>query len=689
MRRMFLLAFGALVLACANATPDPEAPSLDVYPIPARAADQLAASGRVVNRAPDRSSVAGAPTQWRYGGPFTGGPIDSHDAGVPDASHTDAGSPGPNQFDAGTPDVGVAIIPDAWLPTDGSHGDSGPPHVEPVDAGSPHLVDAHVAPVDAYLAPVDAYVPPPDAYVPPVDAYVPRDAYVAPTDAGAHDAGHDAGMPDAGPPPGTVSTLVLYDIGGTYGWLGELYAVSTGNLASHFGSWTAVAARSYSCGQISTYSAVIYLGSSFDEPLPSCLLDDVAGTTIPVMWVDYNLGELVTRVGATAFASRYGFAATRLDTTNPFSSVRYHGRTLTRDVHNPNGVAIDVSDHARVTELATGVRANGTTAPWAVRSGNLTFVSEIPYSFVSEEDRVLAFEDMLFDLLAPTTPERHRALLRLEDVSPASNPAELRAIADYLSPRGIPFGVGVVSRYRDPHGFYNAGVPQNVGFADAPDVVAALRYMQSHGGTIVMHGWTHQWDGGNNPYDGVTGDDTEFFRIRENPDESFDWAGPLPEDSIPWATMRMQSAAADFRAAGLAVPTIFEFPHYAASVNAYTAVTMTMPVRWERGSYYSGTLGGGTIDHSRVIRQLFPYVVRDAYGSTVIPENLGNIEPTSWHGLPSRMPVDLIRAADRNLVVRDGVAGFFFHPFYPIEYMEQTVEGMRALGYQFVSPTSL
>ena len=32
---------------------------------------------------------------------------------------------------------------------------------------------------------------------------------------------------------------------------------------------------------------------------------------------------------------------------------------------------------------------------------------------------------------------------------------------------------------------------------------------------------------------------------------------------------------------------------------------------------------------------------------------------------------------------------FFFHPFLPIELMEQTVEGMRNLGYTFVSPTSL
>jgi hypothetical protein len=37
----------------------------------------------------------------------------------------------------------------------------------------------------------------------------------------------------------TTSTLVLYDTTNTYGWLGELYAIAGGNLASHFGQITA------------------------------------------------------------------------------------------------------------------------------------------------------------------------------------------------------------------------------------------------------------------------------------------------------------------------------------------------------------------------------------------------------------------------------------------------------------------
>ena len=37
--------------------------------------------------------------------------------------------------------------------------------------------------------------------------------------------------------------------------------------------------------------------------------------------------------------------------------------------------------------------------------------------------------------------------------------------------------------------------------------------MIRRGGVLIAHGYTHQWDGGSNPYNGVTGDDLEFYRV--------------------------------------------------------------------------------------------------------------------------------------------------------------------------------
>ena len=43
-------------------------------------------------------------------------------------------------------------------------------------------------------------------------------------------------------------------------------------------------------------------------------------------------------------------------------------------------------------------------------------------------------------------------------------------------------------------------------------MVGALKYMQTHGGTLLEHGYTHQFGNVANPYDGVSANDFEFYR---------------------------------------------------------------------------------------------------------------------------------------------------------------------------------
>jgi hypothetical protein len=81
--------------------------------------------------------------------------------------------------------------------------------------------------------------------------------------------------------------------------------------------------------------------------------------------------------------------------------------------------------------------------------------------------------------------------------------------------------------------------------------------------------------------------------------------------------------------------------------------------------------------------------VTDVYGWKVIPENIGNYEPVAYNNHPARLPADLVRAARANLAVRDGVASFYFHPYYPISNLRSIVSGVKSAGYTFVSPSSL
>ena len=326
----------------------------------------------------------------------------------------------------------------------------------------------------------------------------------------------------------------------------------------------------------------------------------------------------------------------------------------------------------------------------------------MPFSYISETDRYIAFSDLLFPALAPTATPSHLALVRLEDVDPTADPAAMRHFADYLYSQHVPFSVGVIPEYTDPNGYYNGGMKQTITLAQEPALVSALKYMQSKGGTIIEHGFTHQYSNIANPYNGVTGDDAEFYRARcsatQQPPYTFDspcqnsdyvvWTGPLPGDSALWATARAMAGRLLFAQAGLSQPAIWETPHYFASAADYMGIDTVYSTRYEREIFPSGLLSG-SLDYSHIFGQFFPYVVHDAYGEKVIPENLGNYEPTVANNNPPRLPADIIHNAQVNLAVTQGVASFFFHPTYPLSDLQQVVAGIKALGYTFVSPASL
>ena len=405
------------------------------------------------------------------------------------------------------------------------------------------------------------------------------------------------------------------------------------------------------------------------------------------MWMYDNIWQLTA--ADPNFVAKRGFTWKQFDTST-VSEVDYKGTATTRDTLNQGGIMDDVIyDPTKASVVATSVRADGTTFPWAVRSGNFTYVGEVPYSYVGMDDRYIAFSDMLFDTLAPTAVTRHRALVRIEDVGPDADPAELRAVTNYLYSKKIPFSVAVYPRYVDPNGVNNGGKAEDYTLLSRPKVVTELKYMQSHGGTLLMHGYTHQYGKVANPYDGVSANDFEFYLAHIDATNTVVYDGPVKEDSATWTTGRLVSSALTFAMAGLGTPTVFEPPHYAASATDYTTFNSLFGKRYDRGLYFPGVLSGGTVDYSRLDGQFFPYSVRDVYGSAVVPENIGNVEPEAFNNHPPRLPADILASAKRNLVVRDGTASFFYHPYLGTSYLQQIVTGIQGMGYTFVPANSM
>ncbi|WP_426511202.1 hypothetical protein ACPPVO_11565 [Dactylosporangium sp. McL0621] len=258
----------------------------------------------------------------------------------------------------------------------------------------------------------------------------------------------------------STKTLVLYDYTGQYAWLGEDYGMMATNLVSHFGAWTAHPVGTYTAGELSKYSAVVYVGSTYDEPIPTAFLDDVLTTTKPVVWLYDNIWQLTAR--SADFATKYGYTWKGFDVSN-VAEVDYKGTALTRDTRNLAGIMdYAVYDSSKAVSVADAVRADGTKFPWGIKSGNLTYIGEIPFSYITSNDRYLAFSDLFYDVLAPQTAARRRALRRAGRVRVATRSPVDSAPFGTAAPRGrtprrvrpsrcaLPLGARAAVRRRPP-----------------------------------------------------------------------------------------------------------------------------------------------------------------------------------------------------------------------------------------------
>jgi uncharacterized protein YdaL len=303
--------------------------------------------------------------------------------------------------------------------------------------------------------------------------------------------------------------------------------------------------------------------------------------------------------------------------------------------------------------------------------------------------------DLLHDMLGIQHAESHKAMVRLEDVDAKVSVAAMKTLSDYLLSKHIPFSIAAIPHYKDPLGYANGGVPEDIPLAQATNMRQALDYALQRGGEIVMHGYTHQYGAVKDPWTGVSGDDYEFWDIVNN--------APVPEDSTAWALGRLNAGVAELTGAGY-TPLAWETPHYVASPLTSKAVTQVFGTTYQRVVYFTGDKPdfGAHAGKDFSAGQIFPYIVqRDYYGQRVLPENLGNIEydihqvdPTSFLTYTWQ---DIALNAKYALAVRDGFGSFFFHPFWlepdvgtpGLSDFKQLVDAINALGYTWTVPSQL
>lgn len=426
-------------------------------------------------------------------------------------------------------------------------------------------------------------------------------------------------------------------------------------LLGHFNARTRVlGVNEYVPHTFSRYNLVVFIGFNANYTPPARFQEDVLASRVPVIWMDTGFKEFSAR---PEVRKTFGFTVSHIDSLSVFDVVRTGSATFTKG--EPNINVVEIADRKKLDIVATAYSsARRQELPYILRSGMLTYIADCPFASATETDRYIYFCDMLHDILGQKHEESHTALIRIEDVNPLENPGSLRKIADILSARGIPFLVGVSPFYVSP------GEGIRVSLSDRPDLVDALRYMAQNGGTVVMHGVTHQ-------YRGVTGVDYEFW------DEST--GRPVRDETTEGISRKLEQGIQEFMKNGI-YPLVWETPHYAGSFRLYETI----------GKYFNTCMEQRLAIEDLDDGQFFPYMINnDLFGQRNIPENLGYVPLDPDPAIGKAAVQRIIAGAKAGLAVRDGFASCFFHAFVNPDLLEEIVDGVQALGYTYMDVRDL
>lgn len=433
------------------------------------------------------------------------------------------------------------------------------------------------------------------------------------------------------------SVLVIADRIAGYEGYARTYPRIVTLLLSHFSARTTWKfADKVTSGDVAGADVVVYLGDNATEPTPLSALTALRSARRIVL-IQYHLVDL--RDAGIAFKDVAGSGS--YETLPSHTMLEYHRRV-------GQYAADDFTRIAALPEAVTAeLRLPHERVPFVVRDGNATFING-PINFDDEFDDVHYFgaavvADALWDALGSRqVVQQHEAMLRLEDVSVQTPPARLRAIVSMLYRAGVPYGIGLI-----PDQWIKGTNLKKL--AEEPDLVETLRWAESHGATIVVHGLHHSYN---------SAEDFEFW--------DGDHDRPLAYDSATWMRGRITEAIADEVALGLH-PRMWETPHYSASPTDYGEVARKFLVAWEQRR----PLGW------------FPWVLqRDEYGQVLLPEDLGYVS------FDRRLNVaQQLKRARTLLVCRGCIAAGFLHPSTVTDSdVLAYVTGLRALGYVFVDP---
>lgn len=283
--------------------------------------------------------------------------------------------------------------------------------------------------------------------------------------------------------------------------------------------------------------------------------------------------------------------------------------------------------------------------------------------------------EVFHEIFQEQLEKKRPAYIRLEDIHPLVDPQKVKEIVEVLKEKKIPFMMAVIPVYTNPE------TGQQFHFSNSPKLLKVLKDAQQNGGSIILHGYTHQfresetgegfefWDVENNtPI--YAGADEEFILQEEgefsNKEDYDKYLKDLTEFETNYIEEKLTQGIQELTNYGL-YPLAFEAPHYTMSQNGYKVVS----------KYFSTYVGQIQLsDKDWEIMDSPPYITESSFfnGLTLLPETMGYVDPDNPQAIQEMME----RAEDYE-VSDDGVLSAFYHPYLGVNQFNTLIEEMEQL----------
>ncbi|MGE6617982.1 DUF2334 domain-containing protein [Bacillus mycoides] len=405
----------------------------------------------------------------------------------------------------------------------------------------------------------------------------------------------------------------------------------------------------------SSYTHIVYIGEKKEDFSIAAkqFLENFSG---PILVLGQNVEQL---------SNRFSFITLK-ETDIRIHTIEYPTNQLKNELHEER---LMKKIETKGTTLAYALSADG-THPLIIQQGTSYYVAT-PNLFDWMSHYV---GEMLFSYFGQI-PETNKtsAYLRLEDVHPAVDVKQLKEIAELLKEKKLPYMITVIPVYKDPD------TGKTVHLKDNSELIDVLHFMQDNGGSIVMHGYTHQF------YDSETGEGFEFWDVKtdqpirqpnhEKSKTKKDFQSTEDYNKYvkngkafeeKYIKDHIEKGITELVEAKL-YPVAFEAPHYTMSQKGYEILSQ----------YFSTYVGQIQLNDTTWKSMHSPaYISTPSFlhGMKLIPETVGFIEEGK--------PQAIAKMKERALSITklsDGIIGAFYHPYLGVEPLKEVLKELESI----------